>query len=209
MKGHKMSKQFPYPFNPLPYQAVPHDNTGDTNLGLSTNDSTQRFVIGTRHMAWDGSVYKYCKAGATLTSYQMAVHDEGTGAAISYESLGGASAAGSNEVIIAQASITEDQYAGGYLLLFHATGDGQVYGIQGNEATAGTTATFYLDRPLGVACTTSDNIELYANPYAAISQANTGGGLSFIGMPLRLLGYVLRLDKDLGADVYCSAVHCG
>jgi hypothetical protein len=187
LKGNKMSKQFPYPFNPVPYQALPHDNTGDNNLGLSTNDATQRFVLGTRHMSWDGSVHKYCKAASTYTSYQAAVWDEGTGAAVSYEAIGGASAAGTRSIILTQGSITEDQYSGGYILIFHATGDGEVYGIEGNGATVGTETTLYLDRPLGVAITTSDNMELYANPYSAVKQGNSGGTQGFIGVPLRLL----------------------
>lgn len=181
-----MSKQFPKPFNPLQWPAQPND-FDNTGLGFSTNDATQRYTLGTRHIAWDGTVYKYCKAGATLTSYQMGVHDEATGAAVSYEAIGAASPAGSNEITLTQGSITQDQYSGGYLLLFHATGDGQVYGIQSNEATSGTTTKLYLDRPLCKAVTTSDNMELYANPYSAISQANTSGGLCFIGVPLALL----------------------
>jgi len=182
-----MSKTFPYPYRPLDYIANPHDFTGDNNLGLSTNDSIQRFVLGTRYIAWDGSVYKYVKAASTYTSYQMGVWDEGTGAAVSYESIGAASAAGSNEVTLTESSITEDQYSGGYLLLFHATGGGQVYGIQSNEATSGTITKLYLDRPLCKAVTISDSIELYANPYSAAKQGNSGGTQGFIGIPVALL----------------------
>jgi len=182
-----MSKQFTKSFNPIQWPASPHDFTGDDNLGLSSNDITQRYTLGTRHIAWDGSVYKYSKAASTYTSYQTGVWDEGTGAAVSYEAIGAASAAGTNEITLTQGSITEDQYAGGYLLLFHATGDGQVYGIQGNEATAGTITQLYLDRPLSVAVTTSDNMELYTNPYSAVKQGNSGGTQGFIGIPLALL----------------------
>lgn len=182
-----MSTNFPYPNQPLPWPSGPQDLTGDNNLGLSTNDVTQRYVLGTRFLAWDGSVYKYCKAGATLTSYQAGVHTEGTGAAVSYESLPGGEAAGSSHVTITQGSITENQYTGGYILIFHATGNGQVYGIRSNDATAGTITKLYLDRPLAVAVTSSDSMELYANPYSTISQANTSGGLAFIGVPMALL----------------------
>jgi len=182
-----MSNHFQYPFNPINWPAVPHDYTGDNNLGLSTNDETQRFVLGTRHIAWDGSVYKYCKAASTYTSYQMGVWDEGTGAAVSYEAIGANSSAGSNKITLTEGSITEDQYAGGYMVIFHATGGGQAYGIQGNDATSGTTTTFYLDRPLAVAVTTSDAMELYANPYSAVKQGNSGGTQGFIGIPIALL----------------------
>lgn len=182
-----MSKIFQYPWRPLDWAASPKDYTGDDNLGLSSNDVTQRFTLGTRHIAWDGSVYKYSKAASTYTSYQLGVWDEGTGAAVSYEAIGADSGVGTNEITLTQGSITEDQYSGGYLLLFHATGDGQVYGIQSNEATSGTTTKLYLDRALSVAVTTSDNMELYANPYAAAKQGNSGGTQGFIGIPLALL----------------------
>ena len=182
-----MSKQFTLSNNPIDWPARPKDFATADNIGLSTNDSTQRLVLGTRHISWDGSVYKYVKAASTYTSYQTGVWDEGTGAAVSLEAIGATSSAGSNVITLTQGSITEDQYAGGYLMLFHATGDGQVYGIQGNEATAGTITILYLDRPLAVDVTTSDNMELYANPYAAAKQGNSGGIQGFIGVPLALL----------------------
>lgn len=183
-----MSNQFQYPFQPIPWNAGVHDYTGDNNIGLATNDATQRFVLGTCHMGWDGSLYRYCKAGATISSYQTGVHSEATGGGVSYEALNAGSAAGENVVHLAQASITEDQYAGGYITIFHATGNGKVYAIKGNTASSsGGTLEVYLDQPLGVATTTSDNMELWANPYGTISQANTDGGLWFIGVPMALL----------------------
>jgi hypothetical protein len=182
-----MSKVFSREFRPLEWGAIPHDFTGDDNVGLATNDATQRAVLGQRKIGWDGSIYKYCKAASTYTSYQAGVWDEGTGAAVSYESIGAASPAGSNEIVLTESSITEDQYQGGYLLLFHATGNGKVYGIQGNDATTGTTTRLYLDQKLGVAVTTSDSMELYANPYAAVKQGNSGGTQGFIGIPMALL----------------------
>ena len=182
-----MSKQFPKPFNPIQWPASPKDFTGDNNLGLSTNDVTQRYTLGTRHIAWDGTVYKYVKAGTAFTSYQLGVWHEGTGAGVSYEALPGGEVAGSTSVTITQGSITEDQYSGGYILIFHATGDGQVYGIQSNDATSGTTTKLYLDRPLAQALTSSDNMELYANPYSVVAQGNSGGTQGFIGVPAALL----------------------
>ena len=83
--------------------------------------------------------------------------------------------------------IFEKQILGGYILLFHATGDGQEYGIQGNDKTDGTVTHLYIDRPLAVDVTTSDNMELYANPYAAAKQGNSGGTQGFIGVPVALL----------------------
>ncbi len=182
-----MSKQFSKPFNPINWPALPHDFTGDNNLGLSTNDVTQRYVLGTRHLAWDGSVYKYGKAGATFTSYQAGVWDEATGAAVSWEALGAGSPAGSNEVTMTQGSITEDQYQGGLIMISHATGGGSTYTIQGNDATTGTTTRFFLDRPLPKDVTISDAVELYANLYSTMAQGNSNGSQAFFGVPMALL----------------------
>lgn len=182
-----MSTNFTYPNQPLPWPSGPQDLTGDNNVGISTNDATQRYVLGTRFIDWDGSVYKYVKAGTAFTSYQLGVYDEATGAAVSYESLGAASAVGTNIVTMTQGSITEDQYMGGHMIIFHASGGGEVYTISGNEATSGTTTRFYVDRPLSVALTTSDAVELYASHYAAVAQGNSNGTQGFLGVPMALL----------------------
>ena len=182
-----MSKQFAFPNGPLKWISGAKDFTGDYNLGLSTNDPTQRYELGTRYITRDGSVYKYVKAGTAFTSYQLGVWDEATGGDVAYEALPGGEGAGGLSLTITQGSITKNQYSGGYINLFHATGGGMIYGIQGNDATSGTTTTLYLDRPLAQAVTSSDNVELFANPYAVIAQGNSGGTQSFIGVPMALL----------------------
>lgn len=182
-----MSKGFRYANAPIGWWGESRDFTGSSELGLSTNDATQRYVCGTRTLSWDGSVYKYIKAGSTYTSYQMAVWHTATAAVVSYEAVDIASVAGSTVVHIAQASLTEDQFAGGYITIFHATGGGQVYGIRGNTASSGGLVDLYLDRPLAKAVTTSDNMELWANPYAEIDQGNAGGTHGFAGIPVALL----------------------
>lgn len=182
-----MSKQLVFPFNPIIWPAVPVDHETDSNIGFANIDTSQRYTVGTRAMSWDGSILKYTKAGSTYTSYQMAVWSNATGAGISYESINAVSAKGEKIVRIAEASVTENQYAGGHLLLFHATGDGKVYTVIGNSASSGGLVTLYLDQPLGVAVTTSDNYELYASPYTDVKQGNAGGTHGFVGIPQALI----------------------
>lgn len=181
-----MSKQLTRPFRPLDWVASPRDLVSDDNLELRTNDATQRFTFGTRAVSWDGSVYRYFKAGSTLVSYQAAIWHNATSAGVGFESIGGASTAGSNIVTISEASITEDQYAGGYLLLFHATGDGQVTAIRGNTASSGGKVILYLDQPLPVDVSTSDNLELYANPWSDCRSGNSASTRGFVGLPQSL-----------------------
>ncbi len=181
-----MSKQLVFPFNPIIWPAVPVDHETDSNIGFAGIDTTQRYTVGTRAMSWDGSVLRYAKFGATNTSYQMAVWSNATGAGISFESINGASAKGEKVVRIAEASVTENQYAGGYIILFHATGDGKVYTVIGNTATAGGIVTLFIDQPLGVAVTTSDNYELFASPFTDVRQGNSGSTRGFLGIPQAL-----------------------
>ena len=182
-----MSKQFSLPFNPIEWPAVPHDFTGDDNLGLSTSDTTQRYVAGTRHLAWDGSIYKYGKASAVMTSYQAGAKFTDTAADVTYESLPGGEAAGDRIITITQGSITEDTYQGGLLTLFYSgTGDGTTFAIQGNDATSGTITRLYLDRALPADVTSSHSVELFPNPYMAIAQ-NSATGESVVGPPMAII----------------------
>ena len=55
------------PFNPIIWPAVPHDHTGDNQLGYYNVETTQRYVWGTRGITWDGKVYRYGRAKGTAT----------------------------------------------------------------------------------------------------------------------------------------------
>lgn len=59
-----MAKQTRLPSNPIEWPALPRDETGnDTNLGILTDDDTQRYAIGTLHETWDGKKFRYAKIG--------------------------------------------------------------------------------------------------------------------------------------------------
>lgn len=59
-----MATQFPYPNMPMSDISSPHDFTGTSNLGIYTNDATQRYMIGTLYETWDGRRFRYAKIGA-------------------------------------------------------------------------------------------------------------------------------------------------
>ena len=50
------TNNFTLPNGPLKWISSPLDKTGDYNLGIYTDDTTQRFVYGTRFITWDGRV---------------------------------------------------------------------------------------------------------------------------------------------------------
>lgn len=182
-----MSKQLTKPFNPVIWPAVPRDLVTQDNIGYATDDTEQRYTVGTRGITWDGSILRYAKFGATNTSYELAVWSNATSAGVSFEFINGKSAAGSKTVNIADSSTTKNQYAGGYLLLFHATGGGSVYTITGNTASADGIVILSLDRPLAVDVTTSDSLELYESPFADMRQGNSGNTKGFFGIPMALV----------------------
>ena len=177
-----MSKIFQYRTTPLPYGAAPHDFSGDNNLGIRAVESAQRYVYGTRYTTWDGRVFKYCNAVAAVYSYHGARCNEGS--VLSWTVSPVTQAAGDRFATATVASRLEDDLAGGFFMTHDAsaTDTSWLFGITGNEATSGSTTRLYLDGAFPVAITTSDNQEIFENPYRELTEA-TGGVNAWIGVP--------------------------
>jgi len=167
------TNNFTLPNGPLKWISSPLDKTGDYNLGIYTDDTTQRFVYGTRFITWDGRVYKYCNAVAQVYSYWGAHAYEN--AAVSWTALPSANNAGELKQVITLGSRTTNDLAGGYLMIEDnsATTTTYLFGIVGNNDTA-TVTTVYIDSPLPVTTTTSDHCEVFENPYRETKAHGTG-----------------------------------
>ncbi len=176
-----MSKNFTKSFNPINWPALPHDFTGDNNLGIYTSETTQRYVYGTRYITWDGRVYKYM--GLT-TGGCVSYH----GVANTLEAVTGFTAAvagtvGDRAYTITDTGIAEDQLAGAMITLYKATIDNTTnVAIVGNDATSGSTTRIYLEFPLSSTMTASDNVEVYENPYRLVSET-TNAFRAWMGIP--------------------------
>jgi hypothetical protein len=74
------------------------------------------------------------------------------------------------------AALTEDELAGGYIIIFDASTTGTEFRQILGNASASANAAFEitLDGELTQAVTTSDSCETYQNPYAALETANLG-----------------------------------
>lgn len=177
-----MSKIFTLPFRPLDYMADPQDFSGENNLGLYAVETTQRYVYGTRHISWDGRVFKYCNSVAICVSYHGACAAED--AALAYTAAPVAGSIGDKHITATLSSRAEDDLAGGYFILYHSTIDNTTqYGIVGNDATSGSTTRIYLDARLPYAGTTSFAHEVFENPYREISEV-TNAQAAWIGVPM-------------------------
>ena len=177
-----MSKHFTKSFNPLPWHAAPHDFTGDNNLGIYTNESTQRYIYGTRFLAWDGRVFKYALTGSEVESYHGVRNalDEALGYLVAPTDH----PAGSRLVTITLASRAEDDLAGGQILLYDL-GDFDtscVRGIVGNTESA-TTVDLYLDFPIHQPIVNAvDYMEVFENPYFSVAET-TNHYCAWVGVP--------------------------
>jgi hypothetical protein len=168
-----MSKIFQYPHNPIPWDGHPQDFTTtapDTPyLGVFQTETTKRYVFGTRYITWDGRVYRYTYASATVYSYHGAASlADGV---VAYTANPVATAAGAMAVTATLASRSEDDLAGGNMVIFDASGTDTTYniGIVGNEATVSTTTKIYLETPIPVATTVSDYHEVFENIFSESS----------------------------------------
>lgn len=176
-----MSNYFTKSFNPINWPAVPHDFTGDNNLGIHTSETIQRYVYGTRYITWDGRVYKYMllTTGGCVSYHGVA----NTLEAFTSWTTALVGTAGDREYTITDDGISEDQFAGAMIALYKSTIDNTTQRhIIGNDATAGTTTKLYLEAPLSANMTASDAVEVFENPYRAVSEASNSTA-AWVGVP--------------------------
>jgi hypothetical protein len=140
---------------------------------LFSNSSVQQMAIGAYAESQDGRGFRYAKIGAVDTVpgkvYQGAAQDTtnqnpsgGLGVA--------AQAVGDTTVTISTSTtLAADLLAGGYMSVNVTPGQGQLYRIKGNTATAGAVGCVVtLEDPIRVALTTSSKVILKAHPYSGV-----------------------------------------
>lgn len=188
-----MSKYGTLPFNPIIWPAVPHDFTGDNNLGYYTTETTQRYTWGTRGITWDGKVFKYSRSKDTLYAGQGACN----GASIDVSDLINSNHTltieiGDRAVLVTVAAgegynngaIQEDELAGAQFVVGHgSTLTTETRTVVGNEfvVAGGGVIMVYVDYPFAIQHTTGF-MELPLNAYGyLLLPANTIA--SVMGVP--------------------------
>jgi hypothetical protein len=144
---------------------------------LWSSSATPEAPLGARFETSDGSVYRYCLAGASnlvvgnviQAPAQDTAHQQLTPAA---------TAAGATSIVAAlgASAAAANLYAGGWAILDTTPGLGYKYPISGHAAVASSgNITINLDRAsaVEVALTTSSRVSLQRNPYAGVIQAPT------------------------------------
>jgi len=175
-----MNKQFAYPKGPIPWQAAPHDFTGDYNLNIYTTETTQRFALGTRYETWDGRVFRYARAGSNRTTgYAMSFNSTkfaGSGASTSDAVIASATVVGGNTVDYtvtaaqgydADGSLAKDVLCGGFIVVLGETPAHQFRQIVANTAvvSGGGTTTITVESPWAYAEAAATTCCIWGNPY--------------------------------------------
>jgi len=125
---------------------------------ISVISATQEVQVGQIGVTPDGRVFRYSQAGAV----DLAVGKLAVAAAIAanHENMAVASAAAigatSVTVTLGATAATANQYAGGFLTINDATGEGRAYLVSGHPAAdASASLVVTLAEPITVALTTS------------------------------------------------------
>lgn len=186
-----MSSTFQYPNMPLMNPpASPIDFSGDSAnepyLGIYAKEATQRYMLGTRYLTWDGRVFRYGYAGEAMSS----AHGCTTGdyqAMAQWAEFGQTHEIGSNPItcitettydgIAFDGVFAEDVLAGGFIALWPTGAEALNYGIIGNDALAAAgTLTVYLDHPLRYKITAdAGSCEAIFSPYRNLQTGGEAG----------------------------------
>lgn len=170
-----MSKIFTLPHMPITPGGQPHDFAQAAadfpRMGIYTVETTQRYIPGTRHITWDGRVFKYFLGVGTVGGGRLAFFKGDVSTyGVAYTTVCSSKVAGDEQVSIDSQSFAEDILAGGMILLY---GSDYTYyqqrGIVGNNYCSSTQLDIDLEGPLATAITEdSTGIEVMPNPYRYI-----------------------------------------
>ena len=169
----------------IPQGGQPIDFTGSNVLSYYTTDTTKRFEYGQGGMTWDGKVFRYSLATATLS--------------VGYGAFNGANAtvsrlinsvtpvayvAGQRQIKVTIAAtegqsgngvVATNELIGALIVIGHgAQATAETRTVMGNTAVAsgGGTTTVTLDYPLALAHTAGVACELPLNPYRYLINAS-------------------------------------
>lgn len=140
---------------------------------VHASSTIQEFDLGAQASGSDGSIYRYCKVGATaLVAGKLY---DGPAEIANHQNIAVASAAAAGAtsvtVTLGATAATANQYSGGWLVVNDAAGEGFTYGINSNpaaDASASLTLTLEDNTPIITALTTSSEVTLIPNQYNGV-----------------------------------------
>lgn len=143
--------------------------------------------LGTLGIDKNGDRFRYVKAGAVALGAANLLQEAAEDTAFRSMAVDTAAAIGDTmvSVTLGGTAVTANMFDAGILYVESSTGIGQKFNIKRHEVQSSTSGScnFYLDRPLKVALTTSSQVTVRKNPYAAViaypATTQTGGAVGF------------------------------
>ena len=164
--------------------------TVDMSTELYEQNAVAQYDVGTRLVTPDGRVFRYAKAGETLSLGMKYGVKNGNILVTEKASIVSACAAGATSLTVTfngdfwDTAIDANELRGGYISLYDSTTTRNQRLIISNTAvtSSGGACTIGIDGPIGTAVTSTFNCEVLANPYIKVIQENSGSS-SVMGMP--------------------------
>jgi hypothetical protein len=163
--------------------------------GIQTAQATKNCAIGSRRVSFDGRVYRYSRASATLNCDLLA--QRVTAQHMGYTTIAASVAAGESQVVVdfgasdgaaGDGVLAANELENGYWLCFPHSENSINRLITGNTAVSagGGECTLTLDVPLPVALVLDvDHCEAICSPYWSVKASTTGDvNKSFVGLPM-------------------------
>jgi hypothetical protein len=159
------------------YNNGPHDGLlSSIDQGIYEESSTQKAPLGTRLVLDDGRVFRYGYILSAVNRGVLVAQDVSATCVVDTDNVMTAAAVNATTVDITLASVTANQYQGGYLHTTDDTGEGYTYRIKSNDATGGDAGTgkvrFTLYDGLVAAVDTSTDFAITGNMYNTLIIAN-------------------------------------
>jgi hypothetical protein len=156
------------------------------NQAVRETSAIQKAPLGAIGVTRDGRVFRYAKGGAADIVACNALVAADPVANHQNQAIAAVAAVGARvvQLTIGATALTKDQYKDGYLTIQDGTGEGFIYQIAGNTASAGSTTVYvYLVDPIEVALATTTEASLDYNLYAnvvisATDQADAPAGIA-------------------------------
>lgn len=174
-----------------------------TASDIYSNDATRKHAIGALGMDKYGDLYRYTQLASDVSAGYL-VTSLGREANHQNIALSAAAAKGDYKVIptVGATAVDADEYVGGYMCFSDNSPEGEWYRIVSHEASAGSEAvTFYLERPLLTAATTSSEVCLVRNPWMkpAVSQliAERAAGVTVVDVDYSVAPYTWLKTKGV------------
>lgn len=189
-----------------------------TATDLADVTTSKQEGYGPGGIAADGRRYAYVQFGGTVNPGQLVVAAATVANHLNIAVAAAAAAKATQvSVTLGATAATQDQYAGGYLVVgTDSSGVPQTRRIKGNTAGAsGATITVILEdkEPLVAALTTSNKVSLIPNPYSYVTASSTAGipvGVAVVGGTSGTFGWVqyggpCGVINDSGGTVAANA----